>query len=515
MNKKTNLKSFLLISVFLLAIGTTAAGKIIFVDANAPGPTHDGSSWANAYKYLQDGLTDANSSAKPVEIRVAQGIYKPDEGIGTMPGDRTATFQLINNVTLEGGYAGLDQPDPNERDITKYETILSGDLNGNDVDVGVLYYLWSHPTRTDNSYHVVTGSGTDETAVLDGLTITDGHASSSGGGGMVNIGGNPTLRNCRFSRNSAMYSAGMYNWSGSPVLTNCVFIGNSVEHFGSGMCNKQKSSPKLTNCIFTRNAAEVIGGAGMSNHNSSPTLRNCTFKGNLTRGLGGAMCNERKSSPTLTNCTFSGNLGGMQTGAMNNYDSSPTLNNCILWANSPGQVCDHNSTTLISYSDVQGGWQGEGNIDADPCFVDAGHWEDPCNTPDDLWDDVWIDGDYHLKSQAGRWDANSESWVKDYVSSPCIDAGNPGCPVGDEPAPNGNRRNMGAYGGTAKASKSPANWRSIADLTNDWVVDSNDLKVFVNYWLEAGECIPSDFNRSQSVDFNDFAIFGMEWMGGN
>jgi hypothetical protein len=70
---------------------------------------------------------------------------------------------------------------------------------------------------------------------------------------------------------------------------------------------------------------------------------------------------------------------------------------------------------------------------------------------------------------------------------------------------------MGAYGGTVEASKSPANWRSIADMTNDWVVNSNDLKVFVDYWLKAGECIPSDLNRSQSVDFNDFAIFGLQW----
>lgn len=65
---------------------------------------------------------------------------------------------------------------------------------------------------------------------------------------------------------------------------------------------------------------------------------------------------------------------------------------------------------------------------------------------------------------------------------------------------------MGAYSGTAEASKSPANWRSIADMTNDWVVDSNDLKVFVDYWLKAGQCIPGDLDRSQSVDFADFAL---------
>jgi len=167
--------------------------------------------------------------------------------------------------------------------------------------------------------------------------------------------------------------------------------------------------------------------------------------------------------------------------------------NCILWDNTESfhgvdkqeiHYCDI-SEELYSGSN--------GNICLEPCFTD------PCNS------------DYHLRSQVGRWDPNSQSWVQDDVTSPCIDAGNPGCPVGDEPSPNGNRINMGTYGGTAQASKSPPNWRSIADMTNDWVVDSNDLKVFVDYWLQTGECIPSDLNRSQFVDFNDFAIFGLQW----
>lgn len=67
---------------------------------------------------------------------------------------------------------------------------------------------------------------------------------------------------------------------------------------------------------------------------------------------------------------------------------------------------------------------------------------------------VWIEGDYHLKSQAGRWNPMSQSWVIDDVTSLCIDAGDPNSPVGDEPVPNGGIINMGAYGGTAEASKS-------------------------------------------------------------
>ena len=100
---------------------------------------------------------------------------------------------------------------------------------------------------------------------------------------------------------------------------------------------------------------------------------------------------------------------------------------------------ESNLTATITYTDVQGGWPGQGNIDADPLFAD----------PDN--------GDYHLKSQAGRWDLTSQSWLADDVTSPCIDAGDPTTPIGLEPLPNGGIINMGLYGGTSRASKSLGN----------------------------------------------------------
>jgi hypothetical protein len=109
---------------------------------------------------------------------------------------------------------------------------------------------------------------------------------------------------------------------------------------------------------------------------------------------------------------------------------------------------------------VQGGSQpSHGNIDADPLFVEPGHW-DLNGTPDDASDDFWVDGDYHLKSQAGRWDPVGEIWVHDDVTSPCIDAGNPASAFEQEPAPNGGRINIGVYGNTPEASKStqPGQW---------------------------------------------------------
>ena len=87
-----------------------------------------------------------------------------------------------------------------------------------------------------------------------------------------------------------------------------------------------------------------------------------------------------------------------------------------------------------------------GNISVDPCFAD----------PDNR--------DYHLKSQAGRWDPVSQSWVQDDITSPCIDTGDPDTEIESEPSPNGDIINMGAYGGTEKASKSPENETPLVDL---------------------------------------------------
>ena len=108
--------------------------------------------------------------------------------------------------------------------------------------------------------------------------------------------------------------------------------------------------------------------------------------------------------------------------------------------------------------------QASNSIDSDPYFVNLGYWAD-VNDPNIEADPndpnaVWVEGDYHLKSQAGRWDPNSESWpaaagwVQDDITSPCIDAGDPNSPIGHEPFPNGGIVNMGAYGGTSEASKS-------------------------------------------------------------
>lgn len=142
---------------------------------------------------------------------------------------------------------------------------------------------------------------------------------------------------------------------------------------------------------------------------------------------------------------------------------------------------------MFNHSNIEGGWPGEGNIDADPCFADPGY-RDPNGSPDDANDDFWVDGDYHLKSQAGRWDPNSQVWTIDDVTSPCIDAGDPMTSIGHEPFPNGGIVNMGAYGGTTEASKSyfgepPCETIVAGDINGDCEVNFKDFAFVALHWL--------------------------------
>jgi len=226
---------------------------------------------------------------------------------------------------------------------------------------------------------IESGEGSD--SVFEGFTVTNGSALE--GGGMYCYGASPTLENCTFTNNTALYyGGGMFCYHSSPTLENCTFTDNMASNGGGMYCySYYSSSPTLTNCIFINNMAD--DGGGMLCIDSSPTLDNCTFTNNTATRWGGGMY-----------CYFS---------------SSPTLTNCILWdnhANSGLEIGeDSNSTTTVIYSDVKGGWSGTGNIDADPWFVD------PANN------------DFHLKA-----------------GSPCIDTGDPNSPLD----PDGTPADMGA-----------------------------------------------------------------------
>ena len=189
------------------------------------------------------------------------------------------------------------------------------------------------------------------------------------------------------------------------------------------------------------------------------SLSGCRFCGNEAEGYGGALCSRQSTLVEAANCTFFGNRAACGAFMSANHNLSfqaynpMFVSNCIV-QNGGQEIFNNMSNVTIAYSAIRRDSEaiydpantlvwGPGLLDADPCFVDPGYW-DANGTLDDLNDDFFVEGDYHLKSQAGRWDANSESWVQDDVTSPCIDAGDPNSPIGYEPFPNGGRINMGA-----------------------------------------------------------------------
>lgn len=523
-------KSILPLLIVLLSFSSSA--DIIYVDVNTPND-NDGSNWANAYKYLQDALADANSNSDINEIWVAQGIYTPDcnsaDPNGT--GNREASFQLINDVTFKGGYAGYGSPDPNKRNIELYETILSGDLDGNDVPVLDSTSLLTEPTRTENSYHVVTGKNVNANTIIDGFTIKSGNAAIDSwphehGGGIFFNSSNCAVNNCIFVENSATYGGGIAGNVACDYLriTNCTFLRNGAKKNGGGIDLYQSDYVVVANCIFIGNFG-ITNGGGMSIVDSqSSTLTNCIFSGNSelegTHG-GGALINIWGSSPTIANCTFCGNSASSKGGAIANFDDSPIVSNCILWDNIAPTQPQIDSSTTVTYSNVQGGWPGLGNIQVNPRFVDPGYWDDN-ETPTDTNDDFWVDGNYHLKSAGWRWDSVRKRWHYDVATSRCIDAGNPGSSLAGEilavPDDPNNiwgqnlRINMGAYGGTAEASIPPYDWALLSDINNNGTVDFIDWAWFASLWLQSGDESFADFNRDSSVDINDLDLLTSDWM---
>jgi predicted outer membrane repeat protein len=331
-------------------VTTETKGKIIYVDSNAVG-ANNGSSWTDAFKYLQDGLAEASEND---QIWVTEGIYKPDEGKDKVKGDRTTAFVLKKGVAVYGGFpsggSGREYINPQ---INK--TILSGDLKGNDARDIAVANLLGDPTRNDNCFRVVSGSGTDFNTLLDGFIITSGnangdsHSSYDKGGGLYCKSGDLNLSNCVLKANSAILGGAMYNFKGDPVLINCTFLLNYADDSG-GAVYSSTGSPIFYNCIFGSNHAKEEGG-GVYNEYNSPITTNCTFTANIAYAGGGIFCNKSK----------------------------PIIRNCILWGNSsrygklePSQIYAVESN--IDHSCIQGltiELAVRENFNLDPDFVNA------------------------------------------------------------------------------------------------------------------------------------------------
>jgi hypothetical protein len=315
-------------------VRVASASGTCYVSANAVSGFNDGTSWADAFISLQSAL----GTPACTQVWVAKGTYKP-----TANTDRTVSFALHSGMAVYGGFAGVETLLV-QRNPAANPTILSGEIGA--------------AGNTDNSYHVVVGSGTSTTARLDGFTITAGNAA---GAAWPNTAG-----------------GGMYNASGSPSLANLTFSGNLAAESGGGMAN-QASSPTLTSVTFSANSA-IAGGGGMYNYSASiPKLTNVTFSGNSTTGAGGAILNNG-SSPKLTNVTISGNSAAAGGAIKNAASSSPVIKNSILHGDTGGEISNSSSTPSVTYSLIQGGYPGTGNLNANPLLKPLGNYGGPTKT---------------------------------------------------------------------------------------------------------------------------------------
>ena len=303
----------------------------------------------------------------------------------------------------------------------------------------------------------------------------------------------------------------------SGETANCLLTGFTIKggnaEFGGGIyC--YYSSPTISKCVISGNWANF--GGGIYGHNAGPTLTNCVLSGNWAIFYGGGVYNmDGNGIVALANCTLSGNSAD-NGGGIHSQNSDLLLTDSIIWGNNDhggtdesAQIDVNNSVALVNYCCVQG-WTGAlngiGNFDADPCFAELGHWDDNA-TPMDPNDDVWVNGDYHLKSEDGRWDPNKNDWVYDAATSPCIDAGDPNSDWTAEPWPNGKRINMGAYGGTDQASMNG----NPCDFNVDGIVDFADFCDMADYWQAEGSLI-EDLDYDNFIDFADLRLLSKSWL---
>ena len=270
-------------------IGAFERSAPIYVDADALGTPADGSTWDRAFRNLQDGLATVRSG---MEIWVAQGTYRPDEGQGLTAGDRAASFVVEPGVTLLGGFSG-GEVSSSLRDPFTNETILSGNVG-------------DPSASSDNSYRVVRVGGIAAGGVIDGFTIQEGYGSGAG----------------------------------------------DVERRGAGVFVAMNASPSLSNLRIKGNYAQDEGGGLYLNTGAAPQVWNVAFSGNRA-GTGGGISTGKGSGAEFSNCSLQGNAATTRGGAIATGTTGPmTFRNCVAWNNAFGSSTKVASASLSEVSSV-------------------------------------------------------------------------------------------------------------------------------------------------------------------
>jgi parallel beta-helix repeat protein len=373
-------------------------------------------------------------------------------------------FSTIINIPddYETIQEGIDASTDGDTVLVQPETYVENiNFNGHEIVLGSMFLTTGDPTYIsqtiiDGGFNgflgpvVVFESGEDIWVEIVGFTIQNGHSDpfTGEGGGIRCWDSNPTIRNNIIKENLSMAFAF------GPDSITLYPIGR-----GGGIFCYNSDALIIDNSILDNSSNET--GGGISCNGSSPVISKNLFSLNRAP-LGGAIHCEWHSNSAIINNTISDNEGG---GIFCSLSSDPIIINTILWADSAQNGSeidfDDSSSPTLTYCNIQGGWEGEGNIDIDPLF------RDPEN------------GDFHLMSTA----------CGDPNDSPCIDAGHPDildslldCSWGL----GGLRSDMGAYAGGDSVTVSIDN--GVPEIPNRFALAQNypnpfNASTIINYTL--------------------------------
>ena len=294
------------------------------------GNDNDGKSWADAYSTLERALGVATNDD---EIWVASGVYTPTRLATTHPIEpRSATFRLGIGVAHYGGFSG-SETSLSQRQPGTHVTVLSGDVEGNDLTNGQGVVEDTADIVGDNVFHVVSSlSVGDSITTLDGFTITAGKArngvafSDSSGGGIYHYTGSPMLSNLLIQGNDADHGGGMYAIIGQPSLSLIRFEGNTAQD-GGGLYSNQ-ATPHLNDVIFQSNRTDNTGG-GMYAIMGGANLIRVTFSDNYAVVSGGGLATFN-SEPILSATTLSENKSGYGGAIYSGQSNVQIMNSTVI-----------------------------------------------------------------------------------------------------------------------------------------------------------------------------------------
>ncbi|OQB11156.1 MAG: Disaggregatase related [Deltaproteobacteria bacterium ADurb.Bin207] len=454
---------FVSVAVLLLTYSSAQAGDL-HVDARNSG-SEDGTA-SHPYRSVQAAVSAAKDGDR---IKIAGGTY-------------SETISVTNKgIVFEGGYPGASSYDQggsgdfNQADPGKHPTILQGSSGSAVLNVsGTVQTIVDGLVLRDGRFGITSDAYPElkgTVTVRRSLIENNGSASSQGGGIRAEsalvvedsvIRGNVGERGSGISARKAslrlvrslvednesrgdhgggVYAAGDVEVIGCVIRNNRVGEGLNYGWGGGIIVFNAGTNATIADTEVLGNYAPTKGSGIFVDDGARATIRNVLVANNQCSERGGAVYvdgldAQHGSRATLINVTVAGHACGDGRGnaLLLEQGSEVTVESSIFWGNGAKDVTvDPGNSLKVRYSNSIDNLSGDGNLSVDPLFANPGK------------------GDYRLKNEAGRWDPQSESCVKDSETSPCVNAGDPSGAFDREPEPNGGRVDMGAYGNSLSA----------------------------------------------------------------